>query len=401
MTDRSLLCDSPEYITAEWMQEALVAGAKATSPRLEAIEVENLGATTNAFGILLRCHLIARDDSSPLAETVIVKLSGTDRKTLRFAKWLSLHRREHDYYRRLAQHTPIRSPSLHYGEFNARDHRFVLVLEDLHPMVTIPQAVGVDGARAHLAIREVARMHGRYWGAVDRPPVSGLYDNFNPGCTRILQTAYLVCLPTALERFGDYFSPKMRIFAEELGPRLVSHFANVALGPRTLSHGDYRAENMFFGGGTEDDFAVIDWQGCGSGCGLADVAYFLATSVPVDARRQMERETLEEYHDIICRMGARNFTFEDCWRSYRQNILGAFMACILGCGGFDLTDRRRRDLVTALLRRTLAAVEDLDAEEFLPARERILTPGHAFSTLSRWGYGVYRLTRRMGRKKSQ
>ncbi len=404
VTVRSLLCDSPQDITVAWMQEALTASGLFGAPRVDSVEVDNLGTATNVFGTVLRCRLIARDDSSPIPGTVIVKLPGTDGKALRFARWLSLHKREYDYYRCAAANAPMRSPSLYYGAFEARDHRFVLVLEDMHPMETIPQSVGVEDARARLALQEAARMHGQYWNAADRPPLSSLYDTLNTRCARILQTVYLICLPSVLEHFSSRFSPELRRFAEALGPRVAAHFANIATTPMTLVHGDYRAENMFFvcssASGAKDGFAAIDWQGCGSGCGLYDVAYFLATSVPVDTRRRIEREALEEYHDIVCRMGARNWTFEDCWRSYRQNILGAFVACILGCGGFDVTDRRRCDLATALLDRVLSAIEDLDANEFLPVRERFLTPGYAFSTLSRWGYSAYGLVRRPGRKKA-
>ena len=400
MTARSLLCGGSEAVTAEWMQMALTAGAAFGSPQIEAIAVDNLGAATNAFGTLLRCRLTVGDGSCPMPETVIVKLPGTDRKALKFARWLALHKREYEYYRQVAQHAPMRSPSLLYGEFDDRSHRFVLVLEDLRGMETIPQTIGLEPGHAGLAVREAARLHGQYWDAVDRPPLSGLYDCLNSASARILQTAYLICLPTALERFGSQFSSRMRLFAEALGPWIAAHFASVAADPRTLIHGDYRGENMFFRTGSTNGFAVIDWQGCGLGCGLYDVAYFMATSVPLEDRRRMERGALEEYHDIVCRMGAKSFAFEDCWRSYRQNMLGAILACILGCGGFDVTDPERRNLATALLSRTLAAIEDLDADEFLPARARFMSPGHGFSTLSRWGYGGYRLARRLRGKKA-
>ena len=401
MKNRSLLCDSLKDITAEWMQEALGAGGKFDSPRIEAIEVETMESVTNALGSLVRCHLTVCDDSSPLPATVIVKLPTTNPNFMRLAKWLLLHKREYDYYSRLAPHSPMRSPALYYGAYDARSHRFALALEDMRPMEVIPQVVGVEGEQVRVAIRELARMHGHFWDAVDQPRLSYLYNNFNSRYTRIMQTAYLVSLLPTLERFDALFSSRMRMLSEALGPRINAHYANIAPGPMTVIHGDYRSENMFFGAGAEEGFAAVDWQGCGSGCGLSDVAYFLATSVSIDTRRQMEREVLEEYHDIVCRAGARKYPFEDCWRSYRQNMLNAFVPCVLGCGSLDvMSDPRRIELATALLSRAIAAVEDLDADEFLPARERFLTPGYTFSALSRRGYGVYRLLRRPSREKT-
>lgn len=386
-------------MTAEWMQEALTAGGAFGSPRIEAISTENLGSASNALGSLLRCRLIVRADSAAAPETVIVKLPGTDPKALRFARWLSLHKREYEYYRHVAPHAPIRSPSLHYGEFDDRSHRFVLVLEDLREMETVPETVGVAAGRAGLAVREAARLHGRFWDTIDRPPLSGLHDSLGPRYARTLQLAYVLSLPLVLERFESHFTPGIRRFAETFGPRIADHFAAVAAGPRTLVHGDYRGENMFFGIG--DGFAAIDWQGCGSGCGLYDVAYFMATSVPTDDRRRMERGALKEYHDIVCRMGARDYAFEDCWRSYRENMLGAFMARVLGCGGFEVTDPERRNLASTMLSRMIAAVEDLDSDEFLPDRRRFMARGHSFSTLSRWLFRAGRFACRRRAKKGR
>ena len=221
-----------------------------------------------------------------------------------------MHQRECLYYRRLARHARIRSPALLYGDFDEDTHRFVLVLEDLRDL----EVAGVPAARARLAVREIAKLHGQFWGAVDCPALSGCSDVLSPKFRRFMQIAYLLCLPVVLERFGDSFSRETRQLVEALGPRITAHLASVAAGPRTFVHGDYRGENMFFGpedgvgasasGGSSggvgfaasvgaaagDDFAVVDWQGCGLGAGLYDVAYFLGTNVVPGDRRRIERE---------------------------------------------------------------------------------------------------------------
>ena len=302
----------------------------------------------------------------------------------------------------LAQHARIRSPALLYGDFDEDTHRFVLVLEDLRDLEVPVQVAGIGAARARLAVREIAGLHGQFWGAVDHPALSGCSDVLGPRYRRFMQIAYLLCLPVGIERFGDAFSPQTRRLAQALGPRITAHFAAVAAGPRTFVHGDYRGENMFFGpeaadgaaAAGRDDFAVVDWQGCGMGAGLYDVAYFLGTNLAPGDRRRLEREALEEYHDIVCRLGARDFTFDDCWRSYRQNMLGVLLPCILACGGLDLADQRLHDLVRTGLGRALAAMEDLEVAEFLP-RGRLLSAGKALSILSRGTYRAYRLSRRL------
>ena len=376
-------------ITAEWMQQALAAGGTSDFPKLDSLEVEKLSEVTNAMGNLFRCRLFARGGVAADPASVIVKIPTSNAVAFRLAKWLSLHRREYVYYRDIASHSRVRVPSLLYGDLDVRSHRFVLVLEDLGRMDAIPQVDGVGVERARRAIREIAGFQGRFWEAAGEPALAACGAFLTAGESRIMQTLYLLTLPVAFERFGDLFTPDTRRLAEAFGTRIVAHFAAVAQGPKTVVHGDYRGDNVLFGRGGQGDFAVIDWQGCGIGCGMYDVAFFLGTSVSIDDRRRIERDAVGEYHDIVCRMGARNFTREDCWRSYRQNMLGTLMPMVLGSGGIDMSDRALANQTRELLGRTLAAIEELDSWAFVPARDRLISTGGAFSILSRGGYKAY------------
>ncbi len=171
-----------------------------------------------------------------------------------------------------------------------------------------------------------------------------------------MQTVYMLTLPAAFDRFGNLFTA-------------------LSAGPKTVVHGDFRADNMLIDEGEEDGAALIDWQGFGIRCGMYDVAFFLGTSVTSDVRRRIERDVLEDYHDIVCRAGAQNYTAEDCWRSYRQNVLGTLMPMVIGCGAMDMSDPALVSQTRELLSRVLTAIDDLDSWEFMPPRESFLAQG--------------------------
>ena len=321
-----------------------------------------------------------------------VHLPSSDAMAFRFSRWLSLHRREFVFHRDIAPYGYVRAPTLFYGDFDADTNRFVLVIEDLGHMRGIPQSVGVDAARAHQAIQHLAGLQGRFWEAPDEPGLSACGNFLTTRESRIMQTVDLLTLPAALERFSDLFTPETRRLALRFGFRIAAH----SDGPKTVVHGDFRADNMLFGeGGQEDGPALIDWQGFGIGCGMYDVAFFLGTSVTSDVRRRIERDVLGEYHDIVSRSYAENYsenyTVEDCWRSYRQNMLGALMPMVIGCGALDMSDPEPLKQARELLSRVLTAIEDLDSWDFMPPREPFLTPGWGFAMLSRCAYPPYRL----------
>ena len=324
----------PDDITAGWMRQALAAGRATDVPEIDALEVEQLLGVTNALGNLFRCRVVARDGGAAGPASVIVKLPTSNSIALRLARWMALHRREYVYYRDVAPRSQVRVPSLYYGDLDTRTDRFVLVMEDLGGMEAIPQGVGVGVERARRAVRGIARFQGGFWEAAGDPALADCGVFLTAGQSRIMQTIYLLTLAPALERFGDLFTADARRRAEAFGSRIEAHFATVSKGPKTIVHGDYRGDNVLFGGDDPDGLAVIDWQGCGLGCGMYDVAFFLATSVAVEDRRRLERDALDEYHDIVCGMGARNYSRDDCWRSYRQNILGALMPMVIGAGAW-------------------------------------------------------------------
>ena len=184
---------------------------------------------------------------------------------------------------------------------------------------------------------------------------------------------------------GDLFTPYSRRNAERFGTRIDAHFVAVAEGPNTIVHGDYRGDNVLFGSDDLNEMSVIDWQGCGIGCGMYDVAFFLGTSVSVNDRRKLERDAVHEYHDIVSRRGAKSYSRDDCWRSYRQNMLGTLMPMVIGSGGMDMSDPKLVSQTRVLLNRTLTAIKDLDSWEFMPTREAY------FSTLLRYMYKAYSL----------
>ena len=115
---------------------------------------------------ILRCELTFAADDGP-SESVIVKLpSGKSRSIGRLGRRWRLYRREFSFYRDLAPGSPLRAPALLYGDFDARTHRFVLVLEDLRNLTAADQVRGATPEQARRAVREVAGLHGKYWDRV-------------------------------------------------------------------------------------------------------------------------------------------------------------------------------------------------------------------------------------------
>ena len=103
---------------------------------------------------------------------------------------------------------------------------------------------------------------------------------------------------------------------------------------------------------------------------------------------------LEEYTDIISDMGVEGFTFEECWRLYRENLLAGLLVVVFACGGLALSDEGGRQMMEVGLQRSLATIEDLDAGACMPAPAPFFSRAGVFSAFSRGAYGVLKALRR-------
>lgn len=380
-------------VDAHWLQRALAAGGAPDLPAIRSLAVQEIGGGFGLLGEILRCRVTWEEEVEGAPGSVVVKLPSPDPKSLRLCRRLSLYRREYDFYRHIGAQAPIRSPALLYGDFEPESHRFVLVLEDLGGMVPGDQIAGATAEQARCVVRALARMHGFYWNRTDRPPLAGFHNSFSPKRLRLLQFVYLANLAPALDRIEGLFAGEMRRVAKAYGLNVIDYLGGIAAAPTTLVHGDVRLDNMFFDADDGDGAAMIDWQVCGIGSGLYDAAYFLAGNISTELRREIERDALMEYRNIVAGMGAEDFTFEDCWQLYRRNMVSLLMVAVLVCGGLDLEDERKRRLVETGVQRTLAAIEDLDGAEFLPERRPFFSLANGLSILFGGAYRIRRALR--------
>ena len=136
----------------------------------------------------------------------------------------------------------------------------------------------------------------------------------------------------------------------------------------TISHGDYRLDNLFFAtpeGG--DPLAVVDWQIMSFGKGMFDVAYFMAGAVTPADRRAIEMDLLHMYHDILTARGVTGYDFDQLMLDYRTAAMFCWQYAVVILGTLDASNERGMALFTEILQRFVSIVVDLKAGELLLA----------------------------------
>ena len=141
---------------------------------------------------------------------------------------------------------------------------------------------GCPVADVAAAIDELALLHGPRWGDESLTEIGWLHRN------QPQQVEGIIGLITyAVDPFKEHYTERLDADTVELVDRCAAARRLPAPAPRpwTIVHGDFRADNLLFGG---ERVVVVDWQTVGLGPGASDLSYLLGASLTPAARQATE-----------------------------------------------------------------------------------------------------------------
>ena len=170
--------------------------------------------------------------------------------------------------------------------------------------------------------------------------------------------------PLFVERFGDLIPEGGHAIGDAVGPCFEQLLDDGADGPQSIVHTDFRLDNLFFDGPT-DDVALIDWQLITTGGAVYDISYLLGQSMDRATRRESEHELLHLWHDTLAANGVSGYSYDEAWDGYRRSAL-VNLVIPVSLADMDHGNERGLQLVQMLTDRAFGAAVELDAAELLP-----------------------------------
>jgi hypothetical protein len=350
---------TPDELTAEWFAAVLAAPV---------VAVHAVPVGTGQVGTSIRCVLTYGDDRLQGAggtrpASVVVKVPSVDETSRATGTAMLTYVREAGFYRELQSTVDVRSPRCHHLDWDPVTHDFALVLEDLAPCEQGDQIAGCDLDRAAVAVGELTALHAPRWGDAGLDDVTYLGRYSHEHATRLGQI-YSALWPGFVERYGTALSAEQLALGGWLGTRL-DRWLLIRSGPSTLTHGDYRLDNMLFPTTPgAHPIAVVDWQTVGQGPAGADLAYFVGGGLAIDDRRRHERDLVALYHGALRGRGVDGWDLDACWRSYRENAFSGVVMTVVSSMIVGRTDRGDA-MFRAMATRHLQHALDLDAGALL------------------------------------
>ena len=356
---------SAEHVTSQWLTDALASTGVIKNSTVTSFDSERLGVGQGFVGQITRLRLTydTREDGAP--HSLIAKFPATDAPVRAAVNEFGVYEREVRFYKEVANQVELSTPRCFYSATDGEAGDHVLLLEDLAPARVGDNVAGCSDDDAKLVIREIAKFHAAFW---ENSGLTGLdwipsFDDL----ADMMHERYRQSWDPFLAKVGEILPPNLVEIGQRFGDKVAGIMRQLGSAPRTITHGDYRLDNMIFGTPTNrSPLTVIDWQTPMIGPGVADVAYFVAFCIDPDRRRATEMGLLRDYHSVLLECGVSGYDFDGCLLDYRRSLLFTLTSVVIAIPLVDVSSERGQRLVKAMLDRLDSALTDHNVGELMP-----------------------------------
>ncbi|MDP1795400.1 MAG: phosphotransferase [Acidimicrobiales bacterium] len=341
-----------DLLTPEWLADAL---------QLPVVGADLKAVGTGQIGDCERVTLTYGEPCDGPA-TVVAKIPSQDPTSRNAGVALGTYRKESKFYMELRNKVTIAAPQCFYVDFDEATSEFVLLLADASPAEQGDQLAGCTVDQAELAVLELPKMHAPYWGDPNLASMEWLAGSYSANPE--ISGQFLGMLYNGFkERYTGRIDDDIIDLAERMLTKMVAMYS-FGDRPDTLTHGDYRLDNMLFAtaaGGPP--ITIVDWQTVARGQAVSDLSYFIGAGLTVEDRRVHEEELVRSYHQAM-KVAGIEMSWDDLWWQYRRHTTSGLVMAIGASQVVVQTDRGDDMFVTMAQRHGRHAL-DLDFESTL------------------------------------
>jgi hypothetical protein len=211
--------------------------------------------------------------------------------------------RENGFYRDLAGDVPMRVPRA-WVNLSEGD-RHVLLIDHIDGTEgNILQGTTFEVMRR--LVGDLARLHGRYWMDENLRRFPWVLDWQTPSFltgVQILRHGWT----EVTTREPDLVPHDLKALCETTLEDVEGWLRRYVERPWTFVHGDYQLDNVVF---RDDDYVIVDWQGCMVSFPGMDLGWLLASSV-TDELVVREPELLDHYASVLAEAGGPSWSRDD------------------------------------------------------------------------------------------
>jgi thiamine kinase-like enzyme len=359
---------SPDHLTDEWLTAALCDGVSGARVLSHELGPRDDGTTSRRT---LRVHYNDVGREAGLTEALFTK-SSPDFPTRLISAIAGLAITESTFYTQIRPQLSIEAPTNKYSGFDPNSNRQLLITDDITQTRgavfdnVLTRQMNLDVAEQ--IIDTLAALHATFW----RAPLGNRFGNWLLNGYEYLDRAdktfkiakrILVGFDRSREVVDPAFFNRRKEVPDALFKAL---YMNATIGPQTLLHGDVHPGNWFQT--AEGRMGLHDWQCIVRGGGIRDVAYALSTHLPIEDRRNWERDLIARYCERLAEAGCEPVDFEETFTNYRQQMLYGVLMWMTTIGFYKVHPIKQTiEITLETIRRACQAATDHDTLDVIAA----------------------------------
>jgi aminoglycoside/choline kinase family phosphotransferase len=353
---QSILVHHPSELTIDWAQRVV-------NKHYSHVVVSNVDIVSVEIGTTTRIRVnVEYNEPAILPRRWFVKLPSMAWQARLITALPRLLDTEVRFYNEVARSVSVSVPNFLAAQ-SKLGRGATLVLADVtesgatlgspEDALTYPQAA--------MVVKQLANFHASFWSKSNldttyrwlASPIRRLED--------FLGTAMAVPLmKRGLHQAGKLVPLELHKQADHYARNRRQAMRFLTEASQTLVHHDCHPGNIFW---NKSQPGLLDWQLVRSGEGISDIAYFLSTALKPEIRRAHEESLVAIYAQCLEDNGVTGIDVISLQQRYRAHLIYPFEAMIvtLAVGGLMSLESNHE-----LIRRTVAAVEDLEAFAAIP-----------------------------------
>jgi hypothetical protein len=351
-------------ISPSWLTSVLKDSGGSVQLQVTDVSAETIAVGEGFASGLGRLTIEYSSDSIVGPKTLIAKLPSPHAPTRRFLTTLGAYEREVRFYQSVASEIPMRTPKCFFAQWESETYDYIILLEDIGNLRSLDQMAGCPINDAELVVTELAKLHASMWNS----PKLGNWEwipRWDTGAS-LFQLGYPRWWKQLQEKITDSFSDDFRIAAEMIGPHITSISTRLSQSPVTLSHGDFRLDNMFFDDAdSENPLVAFDWQALRVGRPSNDLAYFIASSLTVEDRRKHQQHLKSLYFETLLSSGVTDYSQRIFDEDFDYSLLDIVVFTTMIGANLDFSGERGQKFVEVYVTRVGGALSEVDTERLL------------------------------------
>lgn len=254
----------------------------------------------------------------------VVKFENENSNSLSdMANRLQLYQREYYLYENLANVLPLKIPKYISVLKDENGKKKGIVLENMLMRDGFKLNLNLNTENIDVSLKIIdamARMHAKFWDKNIKAKYPNLKTNDDPIFCPFLQEF----IDERMEIFKEKWKNTLSVQDMAIYETMKTEFSDVQLGlcgqNITLLHGDVKSPNIFYDRKNSDEPYFLDWQHCGIGKGVQDLAFFIIESFDILHMELLFPIFKNYYYKKLIEYGVLNYSFDLYTRDLKDAV---------------------------------------------------------------------------------